>query len=297
MRLTTALRQFLAERGVEMVPGVYDALGARIAVKAGFRVLATTGNGMSAALLGAPDVGLLSLDEVVTQAGRVAAAAGVPVIADADNGYGGPLNVVRTVQSLERAGVAGLHLEDQAFPKRCAYLGQALPLVSSAEHVGRIQAAVAARRDPDLVIIARTDARELGIAEVVRRARLYASAGADMIFAARLDSPEEAAELARALPVPIAVNMNTAGALAHLQREELATLGVRVAFYPSVVRQTVVQALTTALRYLHEDGAMHRAARGMASAAAYNEVLDLTSWQELESRFTPAPGGSSPANG
>ncbi|UQS24840.1 oxaloacetate decarboxylase [Amycolatopsis thermalba] len=176
------LRELLAAPGPLVAPGAYDALTARLIEQAGFGVVYMTGFGTTASLIGRPDVGLLTGTEMIDNARRIVAAVDVPVIADADTGYGNALNVIRTVQAYEQAGVAGIHLEDQVSPKKCGHLsGKAV--IAREEMVGKLRAAVAARRDPDFVLIARTDAAAVhGLADAIGRARAYAAAGADLLF-------------------------------------------------------------------------------------------------------------------
>src|SRR5918994_7214104 len=176
------LRELLAGPRPVVAPGAYDALSARLVEQAGFGVVYVTGFGSTASLIGRPDVGLLTGTEMIDNARRIVAAVGVPVIADADTGYGNAVNVVRTVQGYEQAGVAGIHLEDQVMPKKCGHMsGKAV--IGVDEMVGKIRAAVAARRDPDLLLIARTDAAAVdGLTAAIARARLFAEAGADVLF-------------------------------------------------------------------------------------------------------------------
>src|SRR6185312_3795220 len=176
------LRELLASPAPLLAPGAYDALSARLIEQAGFDVVYMTGFGTTASLIGRPDVGLLSGSEMVDNARRICAAVDVPVIADADTGYGNAVNVVRTVQLYEQAGVAGIHLEDQVMPKKCGHMTGKV-VIPPDEMVGKIRAAVAARRDPDFLLIARTDAAAVeGLSAGIDRARAYAAAGADVLF-------------------------------------------------------------------------------------------------------------------
>jgi 2-methylisocitrate lyase-like PEP mutase family enzyme len=201
------LRQLLAGHEPVVAPGAYDALSARLVEHAGFDAVYMTGFGASAALLGRPDVGLLSFAEMVDQARRLVAAVEVPLIADADDGYGNPVNVMRTVREYEAAGVAGLHLEDQLSPKRCGHL-EGKQLIAASEMVEKIHAAVEARRSEDLVVIARTDARAVeGLDAALERARRYREAGADVLFVEAPQSEAEVAAVAEAFPdVPLLFN-------------------------------------------------------------------------------------------
>ncbi|MFN0027319.1 MAG: oxaloacetate decarboxylase, partial [Acidimicrobiales bacterium] len=233
VRATARLRTRLADPEPLLAAGAYDALSARLVELAGFEAVYMTGFGASASLLGRPDVGLLSGTEMAAHAARLCAAVGVPVIADADTGYGNPLNVIRTVQDYERAGVAALHLEDQASPKKCGHLAGKV-LVPAAEHAARIRAACAARTDPDLVIIARTDARAVeGLGPALDRARRYADAGADVLFVEAPQTLEEIAEVARVLGgYPLLFNWVEGGRTPPVSLEQLRSFGFRVVIFP-----------------------------------------------------------------
>src|SRR5579871_1235805 len=216
------------ERSTLAVPGVFNALVGRMAERLGFQAIYLSGAALSASLA-VPDVGLVTLTEFVDAARAITSATQIPLICDADMGFGEALNVERTIRSLEAAGVAGLHLEDQQLPKRCGHLS-GKQLVDAQVMIAKLRAAAAARRDTDFVLIARTDARGvLGFEEAVRRAHLYVEAGADMIFPEALESPEEFATFARALhPVPLLANMTEFGKSPILDRKELGELGYRI---------------------------------------------------------------------
>src|SRR5579875_3465951 len=201
MRTTTRLRSLLAGSDLIIAPGAYDGLSARLIAHSGFPAVYMTGFGTSASVLGMPDVGLLTMSEMVSRAAALAAVTGeVPLIADADTGYGNPLNVRRTVREYERAGVAGLHLEDQVWPKKCGHM-EGKQVIPMEEMVQKVRAAVEAREDPDFVIIARTDAAAvLGFEEALRRGRAYREAGADVIFIEAPRTLEELRAIVQAFP-------------------------------------------------------------------------------------------------
>src|SRR5579871_2001279 len=204
------LRQAYSERTIA-IPGAFNALVARMAERAGFAAVYQSGAALSAGLAALPDVGLLTQSEFTEQARYLASAVDIPVISDADTGFGEPLAVERTVEQFERAGLAGLHLEDQELPKRCGHLS-GKSLVSCAEMVSKLKAAVAARRDPSFVIIARTDSRASeGLEVAIDRAQAYVEAGADMIFPEALESPDEFGRFASAVKVPLLANMTEFG--------------------------------------------------------------------------------------
>src|SRR5229473_4109704 len=200
------LRRLLTQDGLLIAPGAYDCISARTIEQAGFSAVYMTGAG-TAATLGYPDYGLLTMSEMADNAGRLAAAVKIPVIADADTGYGNELNATRTVREYERRGVAGLHIEDQGFPKKCGHLDNKT-IVSLDEYLAKIRAAVAAKRDPDFIVIARTDSRAvLGFEEAVRRANAALAAGADMAFVEAPQTLEEVAAVPRLVKGPCLLNV------------------------------------------------------------------------------------------
>ena len=225
------LRELIAQRAI-MLPGVPNAAMARQVERAGFDAVYVSGAGMANATAGVPDVGLLSMTEVVTLAGYVANAVTIPAIVDADTGFGGAENVARTIRKLETAGLAGCHIEDQEFPKRCGHLA-GKSLVDLAEMVGKIKAAVASRRDPNFMIIARTDARAVeDFDRAVERAGEYLAAGADAIFPEALQSLEEFRDFAKEIDAPLLANMTEFGKSPLLTFEQLADFGYRMVIFP-----------------------------------------------------------------
>ena len=301
------LRQLLdasTSTGPLLAPGAYDALGARLVEQAGFDCVYMTGFGTAAGLLGRPDVGLLTQSEMLDNARRLAAAVDLPLIADADTGYGNPLNVIRTVQDYERAGVAGLHLEDQVMPKRCGHM-TGKQVVPADEMVAKVRAAVDARTDPDLLLIARTDARAPhGLDDALRRARAYREAGADMLFVEALEGVEEIELVARELAdVPLLFNWVEGGRTPPLPYERLAELGYALVIFPI---GALLAATAAVQRYL---GAVRRAGSplpvldDLPGFDAFLDVIGLAEIGELERRFadgagqaaTPRPPVSPPA--
>src|SRR5690349_5858849 len=225
-RGATALRELLARSEPILAPGAYDALSARLIEAAGFAAVYMTGFGTAASLLGRPDVGLLGMSEMVDNARRIVEAVEVPVIADADTGYGNPLNVVRTVHEYERAGVAAIHLEDQVMPKKCGHM-EGKQLIACDEMVQKIRAAVSARRSPDFLLIARTDARAVeGLEATLERARRYREAGADVLFVEAPQTDEEIRAVAQAFPdVPLLFNWAEGGKTPPIGYAQLKALG------------------------------------------------------------------------
>jgi methylisocitrate lyase len=239
--MSNRLRELIAQ-GAVMLPGVPNAAMARQVERAGFDAVYVSGAGMANATAGVPDIGLLSLTEVVMLASYVANAVTIPAIVDADTGFGGAENVARTIRELEAAGLAGCHIEDQDFPKRCGHLA-GKSIVDVAEMVGRIKAAVAARRDPNFMIIARTDARAVeGFDRAVERAGEYLAAGADAIFPEALQSAEEFRDFAKEIDVPLLANMTEFGKSRLLTFEQLSDFGYRMVIFPQTAFRVSMKA-------------------------------------------------------
>lgn len=284
MRNTTRLRQLLARPGALMAPGVADALNARLVTRHGFEALYMTGAGTTAVRLGMPDVGLLTMTEMVDNAARIADASGLPLIADADNGYGGVLNVRRTIQAYERAGVAAVHLEDQEMPKRCGHL-MGKQLVPAAEMVAKIRAAADARGDADFVLIARTDAVAVeGFDAALERALLYKEAGADVLFV-EAPSAEQLPKIAPRLKAPLLYNMATSGKTPFLGREEIERLGFKIIIYPNWVMLAAIRAASEALAMLKQTGSIAGMAQQVPSFKEFFDLLGMAEVQELEARY------------
>jgi carboxyvinyl-carboxyphosphonate phosphorylmutase len=240
----------LQEPGIIVAPGAYDGLSARLIERAGFRVVYMTGAGTAASALGQPDVGLTTLTEMTTQAAHIASCVSLPVIADADTGYGNALNVIRTVREYERAGVAAIHLEDQVFPKKCGHIsGKAvIPMKEFAE---KIRAASENRTDPDFVLIARTDARAVnGIEDAIERGLCYREAGADVIFVEAPTSREEIERVAKEIKAPLLSNQVPGGKTPALKAPELEKLGYKIAIFPVVSLMEATLAIENALARL-----------------------------------------------
>lgn len=280
-------RQALRERCLP-IPGVFNALVARMAERAGFSALYQSGAALSAGLAALPDVGLLTQTEFAQQAAYLTAAVSVPVISDADTGFGEPLAVERTIELFEQAGLAGLHLEDQQLPKRCGHLS-GKSLVSREEMVAKIAAAVARRHDPQFVLIARTDARAVsGLDEAIARARAYVDAGADMIFPEALQSADEFEKFARAVPVPLIANMTEFGKSPLLKVSELEQLGYRAVLFPVTLLRIAMQAVDQALSELQQLGTQQSLLPQMQTRA---ELYDLLGYEGFESRDQAYFGG------
>ena len=272
-----------------VAPGIYDAYGARFVEQAGFEAVYMTGNGVSASLLGRPDVGLVDLTLFASHAHRAASCVNIPLICDADTGYGNAVNVRHTVQEFESAGVAAIHIEDQVSPKRCGHLPGSRPVVEMKEHVGKIEAAVAARRDPDFIIIARTDsAAGHGLDEAIRRGKAYRKAGADVVFVELKSSPnisEELKRVTREIDAPCLVNVEEIGELGDLTAAELEAIGLRIAIYPGLARYAAGHAIREALGVLKRDGSTKKARERMLTFKEYNEALKLSDVEDWERRY------------
>lgn len=284
-RPTTALRELFAAPGVIVAPGVADALNARLVAAEGFKAIYMTGGGTSAVRLGMPDVGLLTMPEMADNAARIADACGLPVISDADTGYGNPLNVQRTVRTFEKAGVAAIHLEDQELPKRCGHLS-GKTLVSTADMVNKLRAACDARNDPDFVIIARTDALAVeGLEAALERGKAYEAAGADMIFVESPLTMEHLTAIPKAFRVPTLFNMASSGKTPHLHTDELAKLGFKLAIYPNFAILSAIPAVRNYLKELREKGTVAHLTKGMASFTEWFDVVGMSDVKALEERY------------
>jgi 2,3-dimethylmalate lyase len=282
------LRSRLASGPIIVAPGIYDAYGARFVEQAGFEAVYMTGNGVSASLLGQPDVGLVDLSLIASHAHRVASCVDIPLICDADTGYGNAVNVRHTVREFEAAGVAAIHLEDQVLPKRCGQLPGARPVVELAEAVGKIEAAVAARRDPDFVIIARTDsASGHGLDEAIRRCKAFVAAGADVAFAELKMSPsilDDVKRVTSEVGAPCLANI-AGGKLAALTHRELDALGLRIAIYPGLARNAAGFAIREAVQTLKRDGNAQAMKDRMLSADEYAATIGIADVEAWEKKF------------
>ena len=288
-----AWRKLTQSRQLVRVPGVYDGLSARIAQQVGFGAVAFSGNAVSASLLGMPDVGMLDMSENLAHVGRIARQLDIPVICDADTGYGGVLNVVRTVQEFEAAGIAAIHIEDQVTPKRCGLLPQGIPVVSQEEHAQKIRAAVQARRSPDFWIIARTDAKSMhGLEEATRRGRAYVEAGADAVLVMGANTPDELRYVASVVRAPLVTVIQETPPSCELSDELLQEVGCVLALHAGTTRYAVVQAMHEVLTALHRDQNTRSVRERMASFDQYNQALGLSGWLALESELLKPMDGT-----
>lgn len=281
------LRRLLGS-GTTVVPGVHDALSARLADALGFPALYVTGSGLEASLRGAPDIGLLSSAEAIGMAGQIARTVQVPVLGDAETGFGGPINVWDTIRRFEQAGVAGVHLEDQAQPKKCGLI-EGRAVVDPQVMEERIRAATDARIDPDFVVIARSDTyRDHGVAEVVRRCTRYVEAGADLILFGEAYPEEDLATLAREVPGPTAMCAGLPGLPAHnLPLHRYEEMGLSLVLYPVIPVLAAARAMTETyggIAAVARSGGVLDTTGQMTMDELFG-ALGITRWLELESRF------------
>ena len=287
MRTTTRLRELLAGPDLIVAPGAYDALSARLIAQAGFSVVYMTGFGTAASVLGQPDVGLLTMSEMVSRASALAAVVGdVPLIADADTGYGNPINVQRTIHEYERAGVAGLHIEDQVWPKKCGHM-EGKQVIPMEEMVQKVRAAVDARQDPDFVIIARTDANAVtGFEDALRRGRAYREAGADVVF---IEAPRSIAELktvaAAFSDVPLLFNWADSGKTPPLPLHVIRKLGYKLVIFPVSTLFAATYAMSGLLEVLKRGEIPTEMSDRMMTFSQFTDTIGLPAIQELEGRY------------
>jgi len=269
-----------------IAPGAHDALTAKIIGRLGFDAVYMTGYGQSASHLGQPDVGLMTMTEMAMRASAIVEAAGVPVVADADTGFGNAVNVMRTVREYEMAGVAVIQLEDQVLPKKCGHMiGR--QLVPTEEMVGKIKAAAEARVNPDFMIMARTDARtSQGIEAAIKRGLAYKEAGADIIF---IESPESEAEMKQindSIPGYTLANMVEGGRTPMLHNSELEKLGYNLAIYPTASIYMTAKSMVTLWETLKKDGTTKHIMDQMVTFSEFNDLIGLNKVREIEGRFT-----------
>jgi len=281
-----SLRKLLQAPEPVLAPGAYDALSARLIEAAGFSAVYMTGFGTAASLLGRPDVGLLGMSEMVANAHRIVEAVGVPVIADADTGYGNPINVIRTVHEYEQAGVAAMHIEDQLAPKKCGHM-EGKQLVSAEDMVAKLRAAVAARRS-DLLLIARTDARAVeGLDPALARAKQYRDAGADVIFFEAPQSEAEIETVARQLEdVPLLFNWAEGGKTPPVSYGYLRDLGFRIIIFPIGALLAATRAIRELLSVIRSDGTPAAAMDVLPRFGEFLDFIGLPEIQSLEQRFS-----------
>ena len=285
MEKAKLVRRHLTEKGQLVMPGVFDALSAKIASRAGFEVIFITGYSLSATLLGEPDFGLLTQTEVVSAAERICAVTETPVIVDADTGYGNAINVIRTVQDLSRAGAAGMFLEDQVWPKRCGHMKgkQVIPLD---EQLKKLRAALEARNDHDFYIVARTDSRQaLGLTEAITRGIAFKEAGADAVFIEAPESREEMKEIARHVPGPLVANMLERGVTPLLSPQELKDLAFDLIVWPLAPVYSIAKSLAEVYSTLRRDGSTVSILDRLMPFDDFNEIVGLQEKYTLDQKY------------
>jgi methylisocitrate lyase len=279
------IRQALAQRGQLIMPGVYDALSAKIAARAGFEVIFITGYSLSATLLGEPDFGLLTQTEVVSAAQRICSVVDTPVIVDADTGYGNAINVMRTVQDLIRAGAGGMFLEDQVWPKRCGHM-KGKQVIALDEQLKKLKAAVEAKGDNDFFIVARTDSRQaLGLDEAIKRGVAFKAAGADAVFIEAPESKEEMKEISRQVRGPLVANMLERGVTPLMGPKELKELGFDLIVWPLAPLYSVAKSLTDVYMTLRRDGSTLAILDKLMPFDEFNGIVGLNEKYALDAKY------------
>jgi 2-methylisocitrate lyase-like PEP mutase family enzyme len=284
MTTRQALRRLITRPGYTMVPGAYDTLTARLVEAAGFTAVYLTGGGYSRAS-GYPDLGLLTLTENTQFIGRTVEAVGIPVIADADTGYGNAINVIRTVREYEKTGVAGFHIEDQVSPKKCGHY-EGKEVIERAEMVGKIKAAVDTRRDAEMVIIARSDARAIeGLEAAIDRVNAYLEAGADVGFVEAPQTVEELRIVGKGVRGPALVNVFEGGKTPMLGAKELEEMGFRLGIYPSQTHRAAIRAAQRVLIAMKRDGDTSAVEAELATFQDREDAIGTARWRELEEKY------------
>jgi 2-methylisocitrate lyase-like PEP mutase family enzyme len=285
MNSRQSLKRLLQRDKLLVAPGCFDGLSARLVEEAGFEAAYLSG-GAVARSMGIPDIGLVTMSETIERACQVVSAVKLPIIADADTGYGNAVNLVRTVREFERAGVAAIHIEDQITPKRCGHL-DGKEVISITEMANKLKAALGARTDDNFCIIARTDARGVhGFDDAIERARVFAKLGVDAIFVEAPQSEDELAEIPRRLPgVPLLVNVFKGGKTPMLPMARLQGMGYRIAIYPSETQRAAIHAMRRALTTLKREGSTESIDDSLTTFKERDKVVGLDDWQKIENEY------------
>ena len=285
MKKTTRLKELLHAKEIVVAPGAHDVMTAKIIEKVGFDMAYMTGYGTAASTLGKPDIGLLCMSEMLDRARKLATATNIPIVADGDTGFGNAVTLMRTIEDFEDAGVAGIQLEDQVAPKRCGHMA-GRKVVNMEEMVGKIEAAIAARKDPDFVIIARTDSRtSLGIDEAIKRALAYEKAGADAIFVESIESIEEMELVNRVIKAPTIANIVEGGRTPQLTDKELEELGFNLVIHPVASTYVIAKTIFDLMHALKRDGSTKAFADKMITFNEFNELIGLSEFSKLEDLY------------
>jgi carboxyvinyl-carboxyphosphonate phosphorylmutase len=283
MRQTARLRKLIQSKKILVAPGAFDALSAKLIEAVGFKTVYMSGFGTAASIFGVPDIGLLTMTEMVGNAKRISDAVGIPVIADADTGYGNHLNVVRTIEEYEKAGVAGLHIEDQISPKRCGHM-EGHKLIPTEEMAAKIRAAVASKRDEDFVLIARTDAISAeGFDKAIRRGNRYIEEGADVIFVEAPTTLEQMEKIPKLIKAPVLINIAPKTPVLHYKRYE--EMGYSIAIYPPISLTAAYAGIKEKLMGLKKDGVTQAGAHGGVPFEELLDFLGLKKYRDLEDKL------------
>lgn len=287
LRKTTRLKQLILAKEILVMPGCYDALSARLIEHFGFQAVQCSGYGFAASVLGKPDIGLLTLTEMVNQTRGVAEAVSIPVMADADTGFGNAVNVMRTVREFEMAGAAGMNLEDQVFPKRCGHMS-GKQIIPFEEAVLKVEAAVAAKTDPDFVINARTDAVAVaGLDEAIRRGNAFARAGADLIFMEAPDNVEDIKRAIQSVDAPVSINMTEGGKTPLVTIEQLEKWGAARVSAPVTTLFGAYRGVCNALKVLKEKGTTRENPELLVGFEEFLGLVGMPAYKEAEKRYLP----------
>ena len=287
IKVTTIFRNMLREPGVIVLPGVYDALTAKLAERVGFKIIVHTGYATAASLLGQPDVGLVSFKEMCDRVASIARAVRIPVMSDADTGYGNPINVYRTVKEYIRAGAAGLFIEDQVWPKRCGHMS-GKQIISAEEMVAKIKAAVDAKddEDADFVVGARTDAIATdGIDEAIERAKSYSKAGADFVYIEAYESIEQMEKAVERVEPPLVLNLIEGGKTPIVSVKQAEEMGFKIVAFPLTALWATTNAVTKTLQILKETGSPQSYLSELTTWAEFNEIIGLPEIKEMEEKY------------
>ena len=292
MNARKKMRELLIRNHLLLAPGAFDGLSARLVEEAGFEAVYLSG-GAVARSTGVPDLGLMTMSEVIERARQVVSAVKIPVIADADTGYGNALNVVRTVREFERTGVAAIHIEDQVTPKRCGHL-EGKEVIPLAEMKNKLRAALEARSDKDFAIIARTDSRAVhGLDDAIQRGKTFARLGADAVFIEAAESEAELETIARSIrDVPLLVNMFKGGKTPLLPASRLEQMGYRIAIFPSDTQRAAIYAMKESLAVLKRDGSTAEIDDRLTTFQERDRLVGLGEWEKLEERYLKDSGGN-----
>ena len=282
----TSVRKLVYDKSKPLVfPGVYDAITARIAQKAGFKAMFQTGYGTSAALLGMPDYGFVGSTETIENARRICKAVSVPVIVDADTGYGNPLSVWKIVNELEAVGAAGIFLEDQKWPKRCGHMA-GKEVIAKEEYAEKLRAALDARQNKEFIIVARTDARATeGLDSAIERGLLYKEIGADAIFVEAPKSIDEMRKIGKSIKAPLVANMIEGGATPVLSSQQLHKMGFNLILYPLSVLYANTFATLQILQELKKVGTTARLRKNLVNFNQFNDIVELSKFKKMENKY------------